>query len=68
MLANTAQYRDLADEQLIIDFARKVGDIERLNMLYLLTCRRRACGWPRGLELMEGRALSGALLQDAQCS
>jgi [protein-PII] uridylyltransferase len=37
ILANTAQYRDLADEQLIIDFAKEVGGIERLNMLYLLT-------------------------------
>ncbi|MBE9529080.1 MAG: [protein-PII] uridylyltransferase [Proteobacteria bacterium] len=37
ILANTAQYRDLSDEQLIIDFAREVGGIQRLNMLYLLT-------------------------------
>ncbi len=37
ILANTAQYRDIYDEQLIIDFARKVGDIKRLKMLFLLT-------------------------------
>ena len=37
LLADTAQYRDLHDERLIIDFARKIGDIERLNLLYLLT-------------------------------
>lgn len=37
ILANTAQYRDLHDEKLVIEFARKVGDIERLNLLYLLT-------------------------------
>ncbi len=37
LLADTAQYRDLHDENLIIEFARKVGDIERLNLLYLLT-------------------------------
>lgn len=37
ILANTAQYRDLHDDKLIIDFARTVGDIERLNLLYLLT-------------------------------
>jgi len=37
ILANTAQYRDIHDEKLIIDFARQVGDIERLNLLYLLT-------------------------------
>ncbi|MEK7679462.1 MAG: [protein-PII] uridylyltransferase, partial [Deltaproteobacteria bacterium] len=37
LLADTAQYRDLHDEKLIIDFARTVGDMERLNLLYLLT-------------------------------
>jgi len=37
LLADTAQYRDLHDERLIIDFAQKIGDIERLNLLYLLT-------------------------------
>lgn len=37
ILADTAQYRDLHDEKLIIEFAKKVGDIDRLNMLYLLT-------------------------------
>lgn len=37
LLADTAQYRDMHDEQLVIEFARKIGDIERLNLLYLLT-------------------------------
>ncbi|MDP2688494.1 MAG: HD domain-containing protein, partial [Deltaproteobacteria bacterium] len=37
LLADTAQYRDMHDEKLVIEFARKVGDIERLNLLYLLT-------------------------------
>lgn len=37
LLADTAQYRDLHDEKLVIEFARTVGDIERLNLLYLLT-------------------------------
>lgn len=37
LLADTAQYRDLHDEKLIIDFARRVGDVERLNLLYLMT-------------------------------
>jgi [protein-PII] uridylyltransferase len=37
LLADTAQYRDLYEEKLIVDFARKAGDIERLNLLYLLT-------------------------------
>ncbi len=37
IIANTAQYRDLHDEKLILDFARAVADKERLNCLYLLT-------------------------------
>lgn len=37
ILADTAQYRDLHDERLVIDFAKKAGDIERLNLLYLMT-------------------------------
>lgn len=37
LLANTAQYRDLHDDKLIIEFAKTVGDLERLNLLYLLT-------------------------------
>ncbi|MFQ5465947.1 MAG: [protein-PII] uridylyltransferase [Thermodesulfobacteriota bacterium] len=37
ILADTAQYRDLHDEKLIMEFARKVGDMEKLNLLYLLT-------------------------------
>ncbi|MBI5343741.1 MAG: [protein-PII] uridylyltransferase [Deltaproteobacteria bacterium] len=37
LLADTAQYRDIHDERLVIEFARKVGDIERLSLLYLLT-------------------------------
>lgn len=37
LLAHTAQGRDLHDEDLILDFARRVGDLEALDMLYLLT-------------------------------
>jgi len=37
LLANTAQYRDMHDEKLVIEFARQIADIERLNLLYLLT-------------------------------
>ncbi len=37
ILADTAQYRDLHDEKLIVDFTRTVGNLKRLNMLYLLT-------------------------------
>ncbi|MBI5598680.1 MAG: [protein-PII] uridylyltransferase [Deltaproteobacteria bacterium] len=37
ILADTAQYRDMHDERLVIEFAKKVGDAERLTLLYLLT-------------------------------
>lgn len=37
LLADTAQYRDLHDERLVIEFAKTIGDIDRLNLLYLIT-------------------------------
>ncbi|MGH2739784.1 MAG: bifunctional uridylyltransferase/uridylyl-removing protein GlnD [Actinomycetota bacterium] len=37
LLANTATRRDLGDENLVLDVASRVGDPERLAMLYLLT-------------------------------
>ncbi len=37
ILSHTAQGRDLHDEDLIADFARRVGDVESLRLLYLLT-------------------------------
>ncbi len=37
ILANTAQYRDIHDEKLVAEFAKKIGSIDRLNMLFLLT-------------------------------
>ncbi|MFQ5441982.1 MAG: [protein-PII] uridylyltransferase [Thermodesulfobacteriota bacterium] len=37
LLADTAQYRDLHDEKLVLDFAKKIEDVDRLNLLYLLT-------------------------------
>lgn len=36
-LSHTAQRRDIHDPKLILDFAREVGTLERLSMLYLLT-------------------------------
>ncbi len=36
-MAHIAERRDLDDERMIIDFARLVGDVELLKMLYLLT-------------------------------
>jgi [protein-PII] uridylyltransferase len=37
-LAETATRRDLGDEKVVVQCARAVGSIERLKMLYLLTC------------------------------
>ncbi|MBI5560217.1 MAG: [protein-PII] uridylyltransferase [Deltaproteobacteria bacterium] len=37
LLADTAQYRDMHDERLVIEFAKKIGEAERLKLLYLLT-------------------------------
>jgi [protein-PII] uridylyltransferase len=36
-LAHTAFRRDIEDEKLVIDFARTVGNVSNLKMLYLLT-------------------------------
>ena len=36
-LAHIATRRDLSEEKLIVDCARRVGDVQRLNMLTLLT-------------------------------
>ena len=37
ILADTAQYRDFRDEKLLVEFAKEVGSINKLNMLFLLT-------------------------------
>jgi [protein-PII] uridylyltransferase len=37
LMSHTAQRRDLSDPALIADFARRVGDVEKLTCLYLLT-------------------------------
>ncbi|GAB1596284.1 [protein-PII] uridylyltransferase [Lysobacter claricitrinus] len=38
LMSVTAQKQDIADPQVIHRFAQKVGDRERLELLYLLTC------------------------------
>jgi [protein-PII] uridylyltransferase len=37
LLSDTAVRRDLSDENLVMDVAARVGDVDRLAMLYLLT-------------------------------
>ncbi len=37
LMSMTAQRKDISDPQVINDFARQVGDVQRLNHLYLLT-------------------------------
>jgi len=36
-MIRTATQRDLQDEKVVVEFARKFGDVDRLKMLYLLT-------------------------------
>lgn len=36
-MSHIAQYRDLDDEPMIVEFAKKVGNVDRLKLLYLLT-------------------------------
>jgi [protein-PII] uridylyltransferase len=36
-MVQTATQRDLQDEKIVVEFARKVGDVDPLKMLYLLT-------------------------------
>jgi [protein-PII] uridylyltransferase len=36
-MVRTATQRDLQDEKVVVDFARKFADLDRLKMLYLLT-------------------------------
>ena len=36
-IVDVAMRRDLSEEKLIVDVARNVGDVDRINMLYLLT-------------------------------
>ena len=38
LMSSTAQRQDIADPAVVERFARKVGDRERLDFLYLLTC------------------------------
>lgn len=44
-LSHVAQRRDLLDERVVEDFAREVGDLDRLRMLYIHTvCDMRGVG------------------------
>jgi [protein-PII] uridylyltransferase len=37
LLVNTATHRDLNDEKIVVQCARRIADVDRLKMLYLLT-------------------------------
>ena len=47
LLAETATRRDLNDEKIIVQCARKIGDIDRLKTLYLLTWADSKATGPR---------------------
>ncbi|MBN2293046.1 MAG: [protein-PII] uridylyltransferase [Pirellulales bacterium] len=66
MMNHTAFRRDCHDEQLLVDFASKVGSIELLRMLYILTAADMSAvgpgvwdGWKNEilLDLFQGAAL-----------
>lgn len=59
LLSLTAQRRDISDPQVINEFARKVGDLQHLNYLYLLTV-----GDIRGTNPNLWNAWRAALLQE----
>lgn len=37
LMSSTAQKKDITDPQVILEFARKIGELERLDYLYILT-------------------------------
>ncbi|MET0402642.1 MAG: [protein-PII] uridylyltransferase [Cystobacter sp.] len=56
-MSHTAQRRDLSDPALIADFARKVGDVEKLTCLYLLTWADISSVGPRMWTAWKGQLL-----------
>src|SRR6218665_2409537 len=56
-MSHTAQRRDLSDPSLIADFARRVGDVEKLTCLYLLTWADISSVGPRMWTAWKGQLL-----------
>ncbi|WNG27215.1 [protein-PII] uridylyltransferase [Cystobacter fuscus] len=56
-MSHTAQRRDLSDPALIADFAQRVGDVEKLTCLYLLTWADISSVGPRMWTAWKGQLL-----------
>lgn len=63
LLAHTAFRRDLEDEKAIIDFARTVGSVSNLKMLYLLTYADMRAVGPEVWNHWKGSLLEDLYLQ-----
>ncbi|MDH4133249.1 MAG: [protein-PII] uridylyltransferase, partial [Gammaproteobacteria bacterium] len=58
LMSNTAQREDIDDPEVVLRFARKVGDIERLDHLYLLTVADMRGTSPKVWNVWKDRLLS----------
>lgn len=58
LMSYTAQHRDIADPEVVLDFARKIGDQEHLDNLYLLTVADMRGTSPHVWNTWKGRLLS----------
>jgi len=63
LLAHTAFRRDIEDEKLVIDFARSVGTVSNLKMLYLLTYADTRAVGPEVWNNWKGSLLADLYLQ-----
>src|SRR5581483_6720010 len=58
LMSFTAQQRDIADPDVVLEFARKVGDQEHLDTLYMLTVADMRGTSPAVWNAWKGRLLS----------
>lgn len=58
LLADTATRRDLSDESVVVDCGNRVGSVERLKMLYLLTYADSRATGPKAWNDWKARLLS----------
>ena len=62
LLAHTAFRRDIEDEKVVIDFAKSVGNVSNLKMLYLLTYADTRAVGPRVWDNWKGSLLGDLYL------
>jgi len=66
-MAHLTFRRDTSDEQLIANFAREVGSVERLRMLFVLTCADLAAVGPGVLNDWKADLLADVFARSAAC-